>query len=126
MKPSINVSIAFLLSVSPLLAQKAKELPEPGKNKTLLAQIMVEDGAAAWRLYKGPSPQAVVEVLGTLSEQELREATFKEFLTWFYKDLHAFWERYGYVQKASPAISPERYGGNPTPKLVPIGQPVKF
>lgn len=78
-----------------LLAAAPKDLPQPGRDAAFLARVLPVAEAAPdrpWRIYREPpvSASAVVEVVGELTAEELRQAKFEEFLAWFREDLRQF------------------------------------
>jgi hypothetical protein len=125
--------LVSLCLASGLLAREAPrpEAPLPGRDQAFLAKILQdpEGGAQPWRCYRAPaySASAVVEVVGELTKEELRQATFQEFLTWFRADLRRFFQRHGGAaipgaSLASATLPVARYGGNPLPRPVPLGR----
>jgi hypothetical protein len=107
------------------------ERPEPGKDPAFLARIMGDDaeGTKPWRTYRAPaeSASAVVEVVGELTKEELRQVAFQEFIVWFREDLRHFLKAHGGVlpdpvDLASAALPVDRFGGNPVPRNVPLGR----
>jgi hypothetical protein len=108
----------------------AGEAPQPGRDPAFLARILADpaDGAHPWKTFRMPleSASAVVEVVGELSREELRQVAFQEFLVWFQADLRRFWKSYGYAGPATDparvALAPVRYGGNPVSQPAPFGK----
>lgn len=109
----------------------AGEAPQPGRNEAFLTRVLAdsEGGSRPWRAYRLPpeSASAVVEVVGELTPEERRQATFQEFLAWFRADLHRFFRRHGgegFLERslASATLPVERFGGNPVPRPVPLGR----
>lgn len=106
----------------------AGENPRPGLNQAFLARILDEagDGSKPWKTFRAPmeSASAVVEVLGELTKEELRQVTFQEFVAWFQEDLRRFWRRQGFTVPepglASATLPVNRYGGNPEPQNAPL------
>ena len=106
------------------------EAPEPGRNAAFLAQIMGDDGDGTrpWRTFRPPaeSASAVVEVVGELTREELRQVAFQEFLVWFRQDLRRFLHSIGGASEplnlASATLPVDRFGGNPVPRNVPLGR----
>lgn len=122
-----------LCLASSLLAGEGprRELPEPGKNRAFLTRITgdSEGGARPWHAYRVPaeSGSAVVEVVGELTKEELRQVAFQEFLVWFHEDLRRFLRAYGGVlpegsNLAAATLPVDRFGGNPVPRNVPLGR----
>ena len=109
---------------SALLAQTAHDPPEPGLDRVFLARLLpsISEGQGRpWHLYRAPSASAsaVVEVVGTLTPEELRQARFAEFLVWFQADLLRFRKRYlDGGPDPSPAGLPQ---GGPGPHMVALG-----
>jgi hypothetical protein len=72
------------------------------------------------------SASAVVEVVGELTKEELRQVAFQEFLVWFRTDLYRFWRSQGVVgpppNLASATLPVDRFGGNPVLKNVPLAR----
>ncbi len=108
----------------------AGEPPQPGHDTAFLGRILAdpEPGAPPWRTFRTPetTASAVVEVVGELTREELRQVAFQEFLVWFQKDLRRFFHTYGAVMPASSLASAtlpvDRFGGNPVPRNVPLGR----
>jgi len=108
----------------------AGERPEPGRDRVFLSRILAdaEDGSRPWRALRVPveSGSAVVEVVGELTKEELRQVAFQEFLAWFRMDLQRFWRAGGPVAPAaslaSATLPVDRFGGNPVPRNVPLGR----
>jgi len=107
------------------------EGPEPGKDPAFLARILGDDagGTKPWRTYRTPaeSASAVVEVVGELTKEELRQVAFQEFIVWFREDLRRFLKTHGGVlpdpvNLASATLPVDRFGGNPVPRNVPLGR----
>ncbi len=108
----------------------AGEPPQPGRNRLFLARVLTNanDGSRPWKTYRIPedTASAVVEVVGELTPEELRQATFQEFLVWFRDDLRRFWGTRGSTAPAgnlaAATLPVERFGGNPVPRNVPLGR----
>ncbi len=126
-------SPAFLILTLalPLAAGPAPELALPGVERGFLARLLgnTEGGAKPWRAYQVPqdSASAVVEVVGELTAEERRQATFLEFLAWFHRDLQRFLLRHGGTEPRSmgpsaAALPEDRFGGNPLPRPVPLAR----
>jgi len=124
----IRQSLILTLAL-PLAAGPAPELPLPGLDRSFLANLLgdTEGGTKPWRTFQGPpdSASAVVEVVGELSAEELRQATFLEFLAWFHQDLQRFLRRHGgnpprSLDPAAATQPVDRFGGNPLPRPVPL------
>jgi len=107
------------------------EAPEPGKDRAFLARILGDDadGTRPWHAYRAPteSASAVVEVVGELTKEELRQVAFQEFIVWFREDLRHFLKSHGGVlpdpvNLASATLPVDRFGGNPVPRNVPLGR----
>ncbi len=100
---------ALLLLSLPLAAQSRLEPYLPGHDKDLYHQQ--KDAQRA---------QATVEIVGTLSPEEIRQIRFQEFMAWFLPDLHRFLGRYGDV--ATPVPEAVRLTEPPVQaKVYPIG-----
>lgn len=131
---SLCLVSGFTAGTSSLLAGEGPrpELPEPGKNAAFLARIMgdTDGGVRPWRTFTPPadSASAVVEVVGELSKEELRQVAFQEFVVWFRQDLRKFLRAIGGgaglepTNLASATLPVERFGGNPVPRNVPLGR----
>jgi len=105
------------------------ESPRPGLDLTFVTRVLAdtEGGTRPWRTFRSPaeSASAVVEVVGELTQDELRQAAFQEFLVWFRMDLRRFWLNRGSAAPsgwAAATLPIDRFGGNPLPRTVPIGQ----
>ncbi len=106
----------------------AGEPPRPGLDRAFLAGILeaAGDGSKPWKTFRVPeaSASAIVEVLGELTKEELRQVTFQEFVAWFQEDLRKFWRRQGVTVPerglASATLPVNRYGGNPEPQNAPL------
>ncbi|HEY3400156.1 MAG TPA: hypothetical protein VGK03_05935 [Geothrix sp.] len=107
------------------------EAPEPGKDRAFLSRILADndDGSRPWRTFKAPadSASAVVEVIGELTKEELRQVAFQEFLVWFRQDLQRFLHTHGGAlpepsNLASATLPVDRFGGNPVPRNVPLAR----
>lgn len=83
-------TVLFFLAL-PLAAQAPLTPYLPGHDKDLYHQ----EKAAK-------KNEATVEILGTLSPEELRQLRFQEFMAWFLPDLHRFLGRYGEVAAPVP------------------------
>jgi hypothetical protein len=111
------------------LGLRAGEPPLPGRDPVFLAQILAAspDSARPWKAYRvsDECASAVVEVVGELTQDELRQAAFQEFLVWFREDirkfLHSIGGPTGPTNLASATLPVDRFGGNPVPRNVPIG-----
>ncbi|MDP1831976.1 MAG: hypothetical protein Q8K67_07945 [Geothrix sp.] len=107
----------------------AGEPPQPGRNLAFLSRILAdpEGGSRPWKTFRTPaeSGSAVVEVVGELTREELRQVAFQEFLVWFRMDLQRFWLNRGSAASAaswaSATLPVDRFGGNPVPRNVPLG-----
>ncbi|WP_243304700.1 hypothetical protein [Geothrix oryzisoli] len=124
-------TLLCLCLASGLLAADAPrpEAPEPGRDPVFLARIMGDNGAGTrpWHTFKAPadSGSAVVEVVGELTKEELRQVAFQEFLVWFHQDLRRFLRSIGGtggepMSLASATLPVDRFGGNPVPRNVPL------
>lgn len=108
----------------------AGEAPQPGRDQAFLARILAdsEDGTRPWKTFKVPeaSASAVVEVVGELTREELRQVTFQEFLVWFQADLRRFWRAHGFdgpPEHTVAAVLPvSRSDGKTEPLVVPLGR----
>ena len=108
----------------------AGEAPQPGREQAFLARILAdsENGTKPWKTFKVPeaSASAVVEVVGELTREELRQVAFQEFLVWFREDLRRFWRYQGesdpLTNLASATLPVDRFGGNPVPQNVPLAR----
>jgi hypothetical protein len=108
----------------------AGDQPQPGRDQAFLARILTgaEDATRPWKTFKAPaeSASAVVEVVGELTKEELRQVAFQEFLVWFRADLRRFFQNQGAAVPASNLASAtmpvDRFGGNPVPRNVPLGR----
>ena len=108
----------------------AGEPPQPGRDQIFLARVLTNanDGSRPWKTFRVPddAPSAVVEVVGELTPEELRQATFQEFLVWFRDDLRRFWRTRGSAAPAgnlaAATLPVDRFGGNPVPRNVPLGR----
>ncbi|HEY3269994.1 MAG TPA: hypothetical protein VGJ89_02170 [Geothrix sp.] len=107
------------------------EALEPGKDRAFLSRIMGnnEGGTKPWRTYTPPadSASAVVEVVGELTKEELRQVAFQEFIVWFRQDLRRFLRTIGGAgpepaSLASATLPVDRFGGNPVPRNVPLAR----
>lgn len=102
----------------------------PGRDGAFLATILApaEGAPKPWRTFRLPeaSASAVVEVIGELTPEELRQVAFQEFIVWFREDLRRFWRTQGAAvpatSLASATLPVERFGGNPVPKNVPFAR----
>ena len=111
---------ALLLLSLPLAAQGARG-PQgsltpylPGHDKDLYHQ---EKEQAA------KQGSATVDIVGTLSKEEIRQIRFQEFMAWFIPDLHRFLGRYGDVAVARPASIQQT---DSPARTYPVGAPVDF
>ena len=108
----------------------AGEAQEPGRERAFLARILADskEGTQPWKTFKVPEESAseVVEVVGELTREELRQVTFQEFLVWFQADLRRFWRAHGLdgpPEHAGPAFVPvSRSNGKTEPLMVPLGR----
>ncbi|WP_257311577.1 hypothetical protein [Geothrix fuzhouensis] len=107
------------------------EAPEPGKDSAFLSRIMGDShgGTRPWHTFTPPaeSASAVVEVVGELTQEELRQVAFQEFIAWFRQDLRRFLRTIGgdlpeSASLASATQPVDRFGGNPVPRNVPLGR----
>jgi len=125
--------LVSLCLASGLLAGEAPrpEAPQPGRDRVFLSRLLqdTEGGARPWRVYRAPaySASAVVEVVGELTKEELRQVAFQEFQAWFRVDLARYFQRHGGgpqvgASLASATLPVARYGGNPGPRNVPLGK----
>ncbi|NTW87248.1 MAG: hypothetical protein HGB30_13915 [Holophagaceae bacterium] len=122
---AMRVLLCFCLAVG----LSAGEPPLPGRNSAFLAQVLAAspDPARPWKAYRvsEASGSAVVEVVGELTREELRQAAFQEFIVWFREDvrkfLHSIGGPTGPTNLASATLPVDRFGGNPVPRSVPIG-----
>ena len=108
----------------------AGEAPQPGREQAFLARILAdsENGTKPWKTFKVPeaSASAVVEVVGELTREELRQVAFQEFLVWFQADLRRFWRAHGFdgppEHAALGSVPVSRSSGNYGPLMVPLGR----
>jgi len=106
----------------------AGEPPLPGRDQAFRSRILGDTagGLRPWNAYRTPddTPSAVVEVVGELTQEELRQVTFQDFLVWFREDLKRFWLAQGSSVPAetwaSGPLPVNRYGGNPVPQAAPL------
>ncbi len=102
---------ALLLLSLPLAAQGSLTPYLPGHDRDLYHQAK--------------EAQATVEIVGTLSKEELRQIRFQEFMAWFLPDLHRFLGRYGSV--ATPVPEAIRLTEPPAQaRVYPLGPPAAF
>lgn len=87
----MRILTTLLLCALPLAAQAPLTPYLPGHEKDLYHQ----EKAAK-------KNEATVEIVGTLSKEELRQLRFQEFMAWFLPDLHRFLGRYGGVAAPVP------------------------
>lgn len=128
----MRVPLCLCLSLSLQAGDTPRpESPEPGKDRTFLSRILADndDGSRPWRTFKAPadSASAVVEVIGELTKEELRQVAFQEFLVWFRQDLQRFLRTHGGTlpepsNLASATLPVDRFGGNPVPRNAPLGR----
>jgi len=105
---------ALLLLSLPLAAQAPLTPYLPGHEKDLYHQEK-----------EAKKNEATVDVVGTLSKEELRQIRFQEFMAWFIPDLHRFMGRYGDVAVARPeAIKLTEPPAQA--KVYPLGAPADF
>lgn len=108
----------------------AGEAPEPGHDVAFVARVAGDTqlGTRPWKAFRVPEPSgsAVVEVVGELTREELRQVTFQAFLVWFREDLRRFWRAHGFTVPerglAAATLPVDRFGGNPVPQNVPLGR----
>ncbi len=108
----------------------ASEPPQPGRDVGFLSRVLGDsaDGSQPWKTFRTApeSASAVVEVVGELSREELRQVAFQEFLVWFREDLQKFYRSLGAtgpgMDLASATLPVDRFGGNPVPRNVPLGR----
>lgn len=120
----------LLLCLCLALGLRAGESPEPGRDAAFVGRILgdVDQGTRPWKAFRVPEPSgsAVVEVVGELSREELRQVAFQAFLVWFREDLRRFWRSHGAAAPgrslASATLPVDRFGGNPVPQNVPLGR----
>ncbi len=106
------------------------ESPRPGLDLTFVTRILAdtEGGTRPWQTFRSPaeSASAVVEVVGELTQDELRQVVFQEFLDWFRMELQRFWLNRGSVAPAAnwaaATLPVDRFGGNPVPRTVTLGR----
>ncbi len=114
-----------LLCLGPALrAHRVPDLPEPGHDEAFLARVMAspaEGQARPWHTFRDPveGASAVVEVVGELTAEELRQVKFNDFLAWFREDLRKFMLDHADMDLAAGA--PPSAAG-PGPRLVPIAR----
>lgn len=101
----------------------------PGLDPAFVAQVRADTqgGARPWKAFRAPEVQgsAVVEVLGELTREELRQVAFQEFLAWFRADLRRFLADMGGLPSAdagAAALASERHAGRPVPRPVTFGR----
>ncbi len=114
--------VCLLCLGTALAAQSARALPEPGRDGAFLARIMeppAEGQARPWHTFRVPAEgaSAVVEVVGELTAEELRQVKFNDFLAWFREDLRKFMLEHAGVEMAAGAPA-----AGPGPRLVPLGR----
>jgi hypothetical protein len=108
----------------------AGDPPQPGQDRAFLTRILADahDGSRPWRTFRVPeaSASAVVEVVGELTREELRQVAFQEFVAWFREDLRRFWQNRGSAAPAgswaAATLPVNRFGGNPVPQNVPLAR----
>ncbi len=115
------VLLCLFCMASVLGAQAPDDLPQPGADRTFLARFHAVRPEEAWRYYAAPSrsASAVVEVVGTLSPEEIRQARIAEFLAWFQADLRAFIRKHLGEPDGTAPFAPGVAG--PGPRMVPLG-----
>lgn len=101
----------------------------PGLDAAFVAQVRADTqgGTRPWKAFRAPEVQgsAVVEVLGELSPEEVRQVAFQEFMAWFRADLRRFLGQVGDLAPAhagAAALASERYGGQPHPRTYTFGR----
>ena len=105
---------ALLLLSLPLAAQAPLTPYLPGHEKDLYHQEK-----------EAKKNEATVDIVGTLSKEELRQLRFQEFMAWFIPDLHRFMGRYGGV--AVPEPEAIKLTEPPTQaRVYPLGGPADF
>jgi len=122
MRPLICICLAAGL--------QAGDMPRPGQDQVFLSRILADagDGSRPWRTFRVPeaSASAVVEVVGELTREELRQVAFQEFVAWFREDLRRFWHHHGFEgpprDLAGATLPISRFGGNPVPQNVPLAR----
>ena len=109
----MRVSLACLCLCVGLLAT---ETPRPGLDPTFVSRVQADTdgGRHPWKGLKQPadSASAMVEIIGELSPEELRQVTFQEFLVWFRADLRKFWRERGFPGAPEDDAVTTRAGGN--------------
>lgn len=83
--------IAALLLSLPLAAQASLTHSLPGHDRDYYH-----------REKEAKKNQATVDIVGTLTPEELQQVRFQEFMAWFIPDLHRFLGRYGGVAAPVP------------------------
>ncbi len=105
---------ALLLLSLPLAAQGSLTPYLPGHDRDLYHQEK-----------EAKQAEATVEIVGTLSKEELRQIRFQEFMAWFIPDLHRFLGRYGSV--ATPVPEAIRLTEPPVQaRVYPLGSAADF
>ena len=94
----------------------AVESPRPGLDTAFLARVQADTdgGRHPWKSLKQPadSASAMVEIIGELSPEELRQVTFQEFIVWFQTDLRKFWRDRGFPGAPEDDAVTTRAGGH--------------
>jgi hypothetical protein len=85
-----TLAAALLLSL-PLAAQGSLTPSLPGHDRDYYH-----------REKEAKKNQATVDIVGTLTPEELQQVRFQEFMAWFIPDLHRFLGRYGGVAAPVP------------------------
>jgi hypothetical protein len=114
----------LLLALSlPLLAQ---ESPQPGCLPAFKAQVegvLRQDPLDAWRNYcREGMAFAVVEVVGSYTEQELSDLAFEESIALLKQRLREMWHRYG---DAAGRERPLALAGERRAQVYPLGRSFK-
>lgn len=112
--------LSFALLALPLAAQ---ELPEPGANPALRAQlrsVLSRDPLDSWRSYLNDAiPGAVVEVVATFTEAELQDMAFQESVALLKQRLREMWGRYGDSASRDHEVA---LAGSVRARIYPLGR----
>lgn len=122
--------ILFALLAPALMAQgSAASRPEPGVSPSLRADLRAAMADTPRELFirqlRQPLPEASVEIVETLTPEELKFRAFEAFKALMIRSLAEYLGRYGGTS-AGPVLASHPPSGSPEPRVYPLGKAIGF
>ncbi|HJU83487.1 MAG TPA: hypothetical protein VJ600_04700 [Holophagaceae bacterium] len=122
--------ILLALLAPALLAQgSAPSLPEPGASPSLQAELRAALAAAPRDLFirelHQPMPEASVEIVETLTPEEVKFRAFEAFKVLMLRSLAEYLGRYSDTRPGT-LLASRPASGSPEPRVYPMGKALGF